>query len=227
MPQPPEARPGQFLLRLVLFLPPCFALWYWLAGYLLFPAALLSDWTLLLTMPHVFADLTMDGRSIVFDTLLTVSTPDGRTGFPTFPVDPLIYAYNLPVLYALLLAGPTRKRLVSRLALGYLLLLPAWVWGISFRFAKIVTFDLGPEVSAQVGAPGLWLEAVALAYQFGYLILPVFTLVIAWYLLARADLAALTGATAFAAPPPAEEKPRPTAGRRKKSKRPSRRAKRR
>src|SRR5690606_5412940 len=136
----------------------CFALWYWLAGYLLYPAALLSDWTLRLFMPQVFADLAMDGRSIVFDTLLTVSVADGRTGTLTFPVDPLIYAYNLPVLCALLLAGPSGVRRPSRLALGYLLLLPAWVWGIGFQFAKITIFDLGPEAAAQTGGPGPWSE---------------------------------------------------------------------
>jgi len=189
----PEDRVGRFVLRLALWLPPCFAAWYLLAGIWLPPLAMLVDGVLQLAMPDTFRSLSLDGREIVFDTQLVIWMADGRSGSPTFALNPLSYSWNLPVLAALLLAGPTGTRLPWRLLLGYLLLLPAWAWGLCSQFAKTVVFDLGPEIAAQVGEPGAWLDLLALAYQFGVLILPATALVLAWVLLGREDLQRLAG----------------------------------
>lgn len=184
-----------FLLRLLLLLPLCFAAWYFAAPLLLQPAEWLTTGLLALTLPEAFAAVSIEARSsMLFDTRLVVHTAEGLAGSPVLSLDPLIYAYNLPVLAALILAAPQSRRRLQRLPLAYALLLPAWVWGICFGFAKAVSFDLGPEVSAQIAAPGWWLEGVALGYQFGYLVLPVFALVFAWYVLCRDDVLALSGA---------------------------------
>lgn len=188
----PEDPILRFVLRLMLWLLPCFAVWYLLANILLTPAALIVEWILQLLMPQSFRGMDLDGHSIQFDTRLVMHTEDGRLGSPMFALNPLSYAWNLPVLAALLLAG-TEQRLPRRLLLGYFLLLPAWAWGLCSQFAKTLAFDLGPEVAAQLGRPGIWLDLLALAYQFGVLILPAISLVLVWPLLARNDLLTLTG----------------------------------
>lgn len=189
----PDDPISKFTLRLIVWLPLCFALWYLLAGVWLPPLAWALDSCLQLAMPQVFRGLLLDGRSLLFDTHLLITVADGRTGSPMVELDPLLFSWNLPLLVALLLASPTSKGLTARLLLGYLLLLPAWIWGLGFKFAKVLMFDLGPDVAAQIGRAGLWLEWLALAYQLGQLVLPTTALILVWLLLARGDMASLFG----------------------------------
>ncbi|MDP9141506.1 MAG: hypothetical protein M3O62_12035 [Pseudomonadota bacterium] len=193
--QLPEDPISRFVLRLVLWLPPCFAAWYLFGGALLMPLALVVDGVLQVVMTDVFRSLTMEGRAFQFDTQLIVRAADGRSGSLMFALNPLSYTWNLPVLAALLLAGPTGRASPKRILIAYTLLLLAWTWGVCCQFAKTTVFDLGPEVAAQIGTPGPWLDLLALAYQFGVLILPAMALILIWLLLARSDLQYLAGDT--------------------------------
>ena len=60
----------------------------------------------------------------------------------------------------------------ARWFVGMLLLIPIQVWGISTSIIKTLAFDLGPEARAQLGFAPWGYNLIALAYQFGYLILP-------------------------------------------------------
>src|SRR5690606_3842579 len=70
-------------------------------------------------------------------------------------------------------------------------LVPAWVLGICSQIGKTLAFDLGPDIAAQLGQPGRWLDGLALTYQLGLLILPALMVIVAWLLVHRDALAGL------------------------------------
>ena len=78
---------------------------------------------------------------------------------------------------------------------GYLLLLPAWVWGVCFDYFRTVAVGLGPQVAVQAGINSWTIEGVALGYQMGFLMLPGLSVVLIWAWLCPADLNALMGKT--------------------------------
>ena len=107
------------------------------------------------------------------------------------PVNILIYSWNLPVLLALLFAADERFFSLSRLVIGYAALLPFHAWGVVFEVLKALAIQAGPEAAAQVGLTGWEREAVALGYQFGYLMLPIIAASSLWIALNRPLLEAL------------------------------------
>ena len=60
------------------------------------------------------------------------------------------------------------------------LLLPFQGWGIAFDFLAQVGIKLGPAVAAQAGLGGWRVEAIAIGYQIGTLILPSLVPVVLW-----------------------------------------------
>ena len=99
--------------------------------------------------------------------------PEGAIGQVILEKNPLIYSWNLPVLVALLFATGDRFFSLNKLLLVYLLLLPFHAWGVGFDLLKTLTLDTGSEIAGQLGYSGWSLEFIGLAYQFGYLMLPV------------------------------------------------------
>lgn len=175
----------RFFLRTVLWLPVCFFAWFYLAHLLIWPLAPLSELVLNLVLPGVIEAVQANQRELDFLTLLTVTTPDGRAGMIVLSVNPLIYGYNLPLLAALMSAAGEARFFWIRLFLSYAVLLPFQLWGVCFDFVKTALFQTGPEVAAQMGITGFWLEAVALGYQFGFLMLPVISATAVWILMNR------------------------------------------
>lgn len=180
---------SRFLLRTLCWLPVCFGVWYYLASLLILPVTLLLNLTLPALWPDALTTLEQQGHSLDVVTRLTlaeagIASPDGRPGLVVFSVNPLAYAYCLPLLAALTLAAPGPGR-DNRLLLGVAALLPVVALGVATAILKSLAFDLGPAGPARLGLGGWGLEAVALAYQFGYLILPAIAPVILWLLLHR------------------------------------------
>lgn len=175
----------RFFLRTLLWLPVCFFVWYNLAHFLIWPLAPLAELVLNLALPGVVEAVQVDRRGLNFLTLLAVTTPDGRAGMIVLSVNPLVYSYNLPLLAALMIAAGEAHFSWTRLFLSYVVLLPFQLWGVCFDFVKTALFQTGPEVSAQVGITGIGLEAVALGYQFGFLMLPVISATAVWIVMNR------------------------------------------
>lgn len=171
-----------FVMKTLLWLPMAFAIWYLLAAPLMLPLLPILD-LLLGPTTGFLEDIRLAHGHFVFDTTLAVETPDGRSGLATLEVNALKYTYNLPLLVALLYAGSDRYFSFWRLGAIYLLLIPFHVWGVSFDLLSQVTFHLGPEVADQAGISGWGREAVALGYQFGYLMLPPISTAAIWILL--------------------------------------------
>lgn len=182
---------ARFVCRLIAWLPLCFALWYLFAGPLLLPVVMFLDGTIRVLAPQILSGVSLDGHLIVVDTHLTARSEGGRSGSLIFELNPLVFTWNLPVLAGLQLAGFDDGKLAKRLLYGYALLVPAWIWGVSSQIGKTLAFDLGSDITEQLGQPGLWLDLLALAYQFGILILPGLAVVVVWLAIDRDALTSL------------------------------------
>lgn len=177
----------RFLLRVVLWLPPLFVLWYVLAPLLLMPVAGWSHWLLTGLFPQAIAGVERQGINVDILTRFVMaapadgSAPPGATGVLTFTLNALKYAYGWPLLLALTLAAPTPwGEKGYRAVMGSLILLLVPIWGVMCETLKVLVFNMAPAIAEQMGTTPLSRELLALAYQLGYLILPPVAPVLLW-----------------------------------------------
>ena len=186
----PEARAsslGRFIVRVLLWLPGCFAVWYFASGLLTMPLRWLVGGLVRLGFSDLVASVGQNGEALVFVTNLRperATTQNAASGVIEFEVSTLTYTYGLPLLAALILAVPGIGR-AKKLAIGYLALLPAHVWSVAAEALKQMAIALGPGISSQTGFAPLQREAIAYAYQLGTLILPTVVPVVIWLSLHR------------------------------------------
>ena len=175
------------------WLPVMFAVWYFTAPLLLFPAALAAEGTL----RTLFADVVraVSQHAAVVE-VLTPLRP-GQTSnaaFVTVDVDMLLYAFGLPMFAALVVAA-REIRWPRVLVIGYLATLPVVAWGVVADFLKTIAVTAGPHVASQAGFGPAAREAIVFAYQFGTLILPTVVPALVWVLTHRALLERLRAAS--------------------------------
>ncbi len=173
---------GKFVLHTFLWLPPCFAAWYFTAQYHAAIAGKLARLIVEQLRSGLVSAVERQGLDLVFVTTLKVHPAPGQTAVLLPEVNPLLYTYGLALFVALMLAA--RARWWTILA-GAAALLPFQSWGIAFDFLAQVAVRLGPEVATQAGLLGWRREAIALGYQVGSLILPTLVPVVLWALLNR------------------------------------------
>jgi len=171
-----------FVLRTLLWLPLCFAAWYFLAP-LHSPIAgagarLLAG----LVARDVVSDVERQGSDLVFVTTLEVHPGPGLTAVLLPEVNPLLYTYGLPFFVALMLASGSRWRTILA---GAAILLLFQSWGIAFDFLTQIGLNLGSDISAQAGLADWRREAIALGYQLGAIIFPSVVPVVLWALFNR------------------------------------------
>ncbi len=179
---------GKFFLATLLWLPVCFALWYLASGHLSAPSVWLSEQLLSLFWPELIHGVEGLGRHTHFVTRVAVASPQSDNmgqGLLMVSINPLIYSWNLPVVAALLFAAEDNYFSSWRLLVAYVVLSLLHVWGISFDVLRSLAFSSGPEAAAALGLSGWQREAVALAYQFGYLMLPVIGAATCWLLMSQ------------------------------------------
>lgn len=165
----------RFFLLVLLWLPIWFVLWYFTARSLCTPAIWLASLAINVFHPGLLEDYQWAGHLVIFFTDVQVQVPNappGAVGQFVLEVNPLSYAWNLPALLALLFATDERFFSVGKLFLVFVLLLPLHAWGIGFDILKVLALQAGPEGAVRLGYSGWSLEFIALAYQFGYLMLP-------------------------------------------------------
>ncbi|MHB1292563.1 MAG: exosortase H-associated membrane protein [Sulfuricella sp.] len=168
---------GKFVLRILLWLPPCFAAWYFSAHY---HAAIAGELAVLLVQQFtsgIVSALEHPAIDLVFVTTLEVHPEPGMTALLLPEVNPLLYTYGLAFFLALMLAARAKW---WKILVGAVVLLPFQSWGIAFDFLAQVGVTLGPDVSAQAGLFGWRREAIALGYQIGNLIFPSLIPVVLW-----------------------------------------------
>jgi hypothetical protein len=196
----------EFALKAALWLPLCFVIWFWAAPLWVWPAARIAKAVLLGMWPDLFTALAQGGDLLDASGrlishagyLLTLTTsimvtvpagPDGAGGVgllePT--LNPMVYAYSLPLFSGLAMATPisTSRRIVQML-IAFAVIWFAQAFGIVCESLKFVAFDAGAPGAAAIARAGLSQNAIALAYQFGYLILPAVVPAALWIGLNRA-----------------------------------------
>jgi hypothetical protein len=177
-----------FVLKTVLWFPPCLALWYWLAEWFNGPAAWLSGWI----MRQVFAawveGAEWSHRIISLFTNLSIdpaaSSASGHGAMMVLEANPLVYSYGLPMFAALVLAGGSAHKW-RQMLLGWLFLIPFQAWGICFDLLKQVAIGSPQVIAARLGFDPWQREAIALAYQLGALVLPTLAPIVLWLALNR------------------------------------------
>lgn len=176
---------NKFLLQVLLWLPICFAAWYFLS--ILFTGPLASIVGALMTWiyPAIIERVAQDGNGLIVITHLVVSMSaddGGAAGEILFELNPLKYGYCVPLYTALVLATPgDYGTKVMRWLIGNIILLAVQVFGVSAEILKLLAFEVGDEASAMLGFSAWGYEAVALAYQLGSLILPPVVPIMIWF----------------------------------------------
>ncbi len=201
----------EFGLRAALWLPLAFVIWFWLAPFWVWPAVVIARHVLLGIWGGLFSVVAQGGDLldaagrviahagylVQLTTTVMVTVPAGPGGpggvgvlEPT--INPMVYAYSLPLFGGLAMATPlsTRRRLMQ-LAIALAVIWIAQAFGIVAESLKALAIDSGNEGAAAVAQAGLSPNAIALAYQFGYLILPAVVPVALWVGLNRAFIEAL------------------------------------
>lgn len=171
----PSSLIGRFFLAALFWLPLWLVIWHQAAHLFSAPVVWLAHLVLRLLLPGVMGETLGTGRDLLFATTLGVAVPGappGSVGELLVPVNVLSYTWNLPLLLALLQAADQRFFSLERMFVGYLALIPFQAWGLVFVVLKTLAIDMGPEVAAKLGFGGWGREAIALGYQFGFLMLP-------------------------------------------------------
>lgn len=181
----------RFILVVLAWLPATFAVWYFAAPILLWPAALVSDGAMRVGFADLVRAVEQTGASVAFTTTLKPGQSVAG-GVVTVDVNMLLYSFGLPLFAALTLAAREPKRLRT-LIIGYAVLVPAVAWGVSADFLKNVAITAPAQVASQTGFVAWQREAIAFAFQFGSLILPAIVPAIVWVLMHRRFLERLRG----------------------------------
>lgn len=180
-----EREVHRFLLKVLLWLPVAFAVWYYAAAVLVLPVTELARAVMLPLFPEAIDAIEQRGHLLEVVTWVQpaadagIEIPEGKQAVLSFGVNPLIYGYSLPLFAALVLAAPgTDGQKWLRMGVGLLVLIPVQTWGVCFDMVKTMAFGLGPTPAIQLAETER--EFVALGYQFGYLILPSVAPVVLW-----------------------------------------------
>ena len=176
----------RFILAVLAWLPATFAIWYFAAPILLWPAALLAE----VVGRTGFADLVRTVEQTRAVVTFTTTLKPGQAiagGIVTVDVNMLLYSFGLPLFAALTLAAREGNR-IRTLLIGYGVLLPAVAWGVVADFLKNIAITAPMQVVSQTGFAAWQREAIAFAFQFGSLILPAVAPAIVWVVTHRAFL---------------------------------------
>ena len=168
----------RFVLRTLAFLPLAFAIWYFAAPILLWPAVLIVR-----AVAHVgFGDLVraveQSGAVATFVTTLGAGVASAK-GLVTVDVNLRAYAFGMPLFAALTLAARTTQW-KRYLAIGYATLTPVVAFGVLADLLKDVAITAGPAIASQTGFVPWQRETIAFAFQFGSLILPAVAPAVLW-----------------------------------------------
>lgn len=176
--QPARRRPLViFVVKVLTWLMILMVAWRYAAPWSSHPVGLLTRMVLDFAAPDWVLKVGVIPGKITVDTQLTAMSAAG-VGDIVLEADPAHYAYGLPLLWALLLAAGSGGR-ASKLLTGYLLLLPAQTFSLCLSLLK----DMAIATSGGLRALGIaqWqLEAIALGYQLGVLIVPTVVPLMLW-----------------------------------------------
>ncbi len=194
---------SKFFWTVVFLLPFTFAAWYFMGILLTTPVV--GGVKLLMTslFPHAIAGIEQHGY--LLNIVTGFSPPNMSQGELVFSLNPLIYGYSMPLYTAILLATPGKEgEKWFHWIVGMLILFVAQLWGVCFDILKTLLFTMGQDIASQMHFDAQWqLDAVALGYQFGYLVLPAVAPIVIWIAFHRPFIATLAPGLAQRLTPPA------------------------
>lgn len=201
------------IVSAALWLPLAFVVWFYFKQLFAFPVFLGAEAVMKAWMPDVvkeaeagfFANDAVTGKEPAGQVLgsyhhrFTINAPVNAERIPgtdvipkrgviemVADINPLIYGYSVPLLAGLIFVTPlTRRRKLLQCAIGFVVLLPQQIYGVCADLVQKLVFLGTPETAAVILDQGLSKTAIALAYQFGYLMLPPILPIVLWVLMNR------------------------------------------
>ena len=185
-------------LRVFAWLPICFGVWYFSSILFVQPMAWVLDGVMVLMFPDVIANIYASGTELFARTHVPAEGQGltGRLAGAIFiSVNPLKYGYSIPLYTALVMASPEGEAWskLSAWILGIFILAVAQVFGVGTDILHTLASVVGEAARDLLGFSLIGYEGLALAYQFGYLILPSVTPIVLWLWQFRSVIAPLTG----------------------------------
>lgn len=176
-----------FLLRVLIWLPISFVLWYYLTPAIVYLVSLLSKSVLSLVANE--AIVNVEPHENVLHMVTAFAKDATNTGKLVFVVDVMKYAYGLALFPAMVLATPKPwKDKFQDLYLGLLIIFIFIIWGVTFDTMLTLVFQLGKGIGEAMGTTPFTRELIALGYQLGYLIIPAITPIILWFTMNQAQV---------------------------------------
>ncbi len=177
----------RFLLRVMLWLPACFLVWYLASSQWARPAGIASGVVARAVQPGIVKQVEVTGNTVAFVSGVKIRTPEGRQAVLAPEVNSSAYTFGSALFLSLMLASGARWQ---KTAAGLLLLLPFQGWGIAFDgLAQIVRASAHTVAGAGISASSFnWIAA---GYQFGSLVFPTVIPVLVWGMFCRQYIADL------------------------------------
>ncbi|WP_296696943.1 exosortase H-associated membrane protein [Thiocapsa sp. UBA6158] len=186
----------RFTVYTLLWLPVCFAAWYFLSILSILPLSSLMDVIMTNVYPQLIGGVRSNGNELLVQTFMAIPNPQvpgGPDVAAVFKVNPLPYGYGIPMYTALVLASPIHVREKAwRWAVGLWILGLVQTFGVATNIIKILAFQMGEGARERLGFSPLAYEGVAIAYQIGYLILPAVSPILIWVWQFRGFVSTLT-----------------------------------
>ncbi|MCU0833262.1 MAG: hypothetical protein MUC77_02320 [Chromatiaceae bacterium] len=188
---------SHFTLAVFLWLPVCFALWFYASILFVAPIAASVELLLQTLLPGVIDEVHQRGNGLLVVTHVSVQQAVGvnsRTGELVLELNPLKYGYGVPVFSALVLASPASEaRRLGSWIIGVAVLFGIQAVGVATEAVKVLAFDTGPEARSALAFTRLGDDVLALVYQFAFLILPSISPIVLWIWQFRRELPQITG----------------------------------
>lgn len=175
----------RFIARVFLWLPLCFAVWYFGTPLLAWPVGQLVKGLLHMGFSDFVTGIEMaHGTLSAVTTLRPENAPLGSRVVLVPEVNTLVYSFGMPLFAALVLAA-REPGWPMKIAIGLGVLLPMQVIGVVADVLRQVAIIAGPGVALQAGFSQWQRELVVFVFQFSSLIVPAVVPAILWVILDR------------------------------------------
>jgi len=183
-----------FLLRVLLWLPICFFVWYQAAPVLNVPPLKLSAVMLRVVLPGLVTGIESKSEAAV------KAEPPAQHRGTVMGFNPLLHTLGLPFFVALTLAAPGPGRL-KKLAIGVAAIVVVQAVGITATLAKDLFDRIGMQHAVVLFHLHQWqIGLLVLVHKMALLVLPTVAPVVLWILLHRQYLEVLLDKSGGRAP---------------------------